>query len=148
MTSTLKLYGGVALLLLLSVMAFSVIHWDNKRLAEQYTAGQLAERAVWVAAQADANTKAVTKGNTDTLISEKVADQARVEASTITAASTAANQTTVEKITYAYAAVTPTACNPDVPLPAGVLEGLREARFAALGNTSTTSGGLQSTKRR
>ena len=150
MTSTLKLYGGIALLILLGLAVWGINKWDDNRLNAAFDEGVRTEQAKWVKAAADANSKAQARGNSDTLTSESIADQARVEASKTTAASTAASQSIVEKISYVYRTSPPTACPPDglpQPLPAGVLEGLSEARSAALGQTSTTTGGLQPTQR-
>lgn len=150
MTSTLKLYGGIALLILLGLAVWGINNWDNNRLEAAFNEGVLTEQAKWVKAAADANSKAQAKGNSDTLLSENTADQARVEASKTTAASTAASQSIVEKISYVYRTSPPTACHPDgvpQPLPVGVLEGLDQARSAALGQAATASGGLQPTQR-
>lgn len=150
MTSTIKLYGGIALLILLGLLVWGINTWDNNRLEAAFNEGVQSERVLWVTAAADANSKAAAKGNSDTLTSESIADQARAKASTITAASTAASDSIVEKITYVYRNTPPTPCHPDgvpQPLPAGVLEGLDQARAAALGQASTTSGGLQPAQR-
>ena len=150
MTSTLKLYGGIALLILLGLSVWGISNWDNNRLAAAYDRGVEAERALWVAKATEANDLANSKANNNTLISENTADQARDKASKTTAASTAASQTIVEKISYVYRTSPPTACHPDgipQPLPAGVLEGLDQARSAALGQTATAPGGLQPTQR-
>ena len=146
----LKVYGTIALVLILGVVVWSVIHWDNSRLQAEYDRGVLAERGVWQAEVAKAKAAAQAKTNALTLASEAAADQARLDASKTTAASSAANQTTVEKITDAYEAEPLAPCRADaVPkhLPARVLEGLGEARSAALGGTTTTTGGLQPTQR-
>lgn len=150
MTSTLKLYGGIALLILLGLAVWGINTWDNNRLSAAFDEGVLTEQAKWVKAAADANSKAQAKGNSDTLTSENIADQARAKASTITAASTATNDSIVEKITYVYRTSPPAACHPDdipQPLPVGVLEGLNQARSAALGQAVTASRGLQPTER-
>ncbi len=150
MTSTLKLYGGIALLILLGLSVWGISNWDNNRLGAAYDQGVAVERALWVAKAAEANDLANSTANSNTLVSENTADQARDEASKTTAASTAASQSIVEKISYVYRTSPPTACHPDgipQPLPAGVLEGLDQARSAALGQAATASGGLQPTQR-
>ena len=150
MTSTLKLYGSIALIVIFGFVVWGVINWDNNRLEAAFNEGVESERALWVTGAANANSKAAAEGNTKTLISEAVADQSNEQASKIIAASTAASQTIVEKISYVYRTSPPPACPPDglpQPLPAGVLEGLSEARSAALGQTSTTTSGLQPTQR-
>lgn len=150
MTSTLKLYGGIALLILLGLMAWGVKNWDDNRMTREYDRGVNDERGLWVASQFNANQKAMGESNTATVASEGVADQARTEASTTTAASAAANQSTVEKITYAYASAPPVACRSDAgpgALPGGVLEGLSEARSAALGGSPAPTGRLQPAQR-
>ena len=151
MTGTFKLYGGIALVVLLGFMVWGINNWDNNRLQAAFDEGVLTEQAKWVKAAADANSRATAKANSDTLTSEAIADQARAKASSITAASTAINQTTVEKISYAYDSAPKIPCSPGAPpahLPDGVLEGLSEARSAALGQTATAPGGLQPTQRR
>lgn len=151
MTSTLKLYGGIALLALLMLAGWGVVHWDNNRLDAAYDSGVQAERTIWMAAADKAKAEAAAKANADTLASEKAADEARLTAGKTTAASSAANQTTVEKITDAYKAEPLAPCRSDgvpQPLPAGVLEGLGEARTAALGQATTSPSGLQPTKRK
>lgn len=146
----LKVYGTIALVLILGAMVWAVVHWDNNRLKASYDRGVLAERALWQAEVQKAKAAVQVKSNALTLASEAAADQARLNASKTTAASSAANQTTVEKITDAYEAEPLAPCRADaVPkrLPAGVLEGLGEARSAALGGTTATTGGLQPTQR-
>ena len=150
MTSTLKLYGSIALLILLGLLVWGINSWDNNRLEAAYERGVAAERALWTAKAAEANDLANSTANNNTLISENTADQARANASKTTAASTAASQSIVEKISYVYRTSPPTACHPDgvpQPLPAGVLEGLDQARSAALGQAATTPGGLQPAQR-
>ena len=146
MTSTFKLYGILALVIVFGLMAWGVKSWDSNRLEAQYQAGELAERNKWQAAQAEAAKQATIEGNRDTLASEKVSDEARDAAGKTTAASTAASQTIVEKIVYAYRTAPATTCLP-TDLPLGVQAGLREARSAALGGTPATSSGLQPTER-
>lgn len=150
MTSTLKLYGGIAFLAILILAGWGVAHWDNNRLEAAFNEGVQTERLLWVTAATDAKDKATAQANTNTLISERTADQARVTAEAITAASTAVNQSIVEKITRAYQTNPQASCDPDaapVDLPDGVLEGLSEARSAALGSASAASGRLQPAKR-
>lgn len=142
MNANLKLYGTIAMLIVLVIIGVLVNHWDNGRLTARFEAGKMNERAIWVTAQADANTKAQARTDANTLASEAVADQARNTADTVTSASKAANHSTVEKISYAYITAPPLPCTPG-PLPAGVLEGLAEARFAALGGAVAATGGLQ-----
>ena len=146
MTSTLKLYGSIALLVILVITGIAIVRWDSNRMKAQFEAGEMAERALWVAQQADANQKAQTKSNADTTTSEGVADKARSDAAATTSASSAANQTIVEKIVYAYRTAPPAACVPG-PLPVGVLDGLNQARSAALGGDLAAPSGLQPTKR-
>ncbi len=149
MTSTLKLYGSIALMVIFGLVVWGVISWDNNRLEAAFNEGVESERALWVTAAANANSKAAAEGNTKTLISEAVSDQSNEQASKIIAANTAASNSIVEKLTHAYDAAPPVTCisaDPQ-PLPPGVLQGLSEARSAALGQTSTTTGGLQPTQR-
>lgn len=146
----LKVYGTIALVLILGAMVWAVVHWDNNRLKASYDRGVLAERTLWQAEVRKAKLAVQAKSNALTLASEDAADQARLDASKTTAASSAANQTTVEKITDAYEAEPLAPCRADaVPkrLPAGVLEGLGEARAAALGGTTAATSGLQPTQR-
>jgi hypothetical protein len=145
-TSTFKLYGTIALIVILGLMAWGVKNWDSNRLEAQFEAGELAERAKWQAAQKEATDKAVIESNQDTLASEGVADEARDAAGKTIAASTAATQTIVEKIVYAYRTAPPTACLP-TDLPLGVQAGLSEARSAALSGSSAAPGGLQPAER-
>lgn len=147
----LKVYGTIALVLILGVVVGSVIYWDNSRLQAEYDRGVLAERGVWQAEVAKAKAAVHAKTNALTLKSEQTADTARTLAQAVTAATLAANQSTLEKIEDAYKAEPMVPCRSDtVPkrLPGGVLDGLAEARAAALGGTSTSSGGLQSTQRK
>lgn len=147
MTSTLKLYGGIALLLILILVGWGIKNWDNNRLETSFKSGEQTERGKWEAASNKAKAEAIEKANSDTLASEAAADQARSNATAVTAASAAANKTTVEKISYAYQNAPPAPCRSDtLPLPVGVLEGLSEARSAALGQAVTAQSGLQPTK--
>lgn len=146
MNSTLKLYGSIALLIIVILAGIFIVRWDSNRLEAKFEAGKLAERAIWQQAQTDANQKAQAESNTSTVTSEGVADKARSDAAATTSASTAANQTIVEKIVYAYRTAPPAACIPG-PLPAGVLDGLNQARSAALGGDLAAPSGLQPTQR-
>lgn len=147
----LKVYGTIALVLILGVVVWSVIHWDNSRLQAEYDRGVLAERGVWQAEVAKAKAAVQAKTNALTLKSEHTADTARTLGQAVVAATLAANQSTLEKIEDAYKAEPMVPCRSDaVPkrLPAGVLDGLAEARAAALSGSSATSGGLQPTQRK
>lgn len=151
MTGTFKIYGILAIILALGAAAWGLVQWDNHRLGKAYDAGVAAERAAWEAKAKEAVQEIVSKGNASTRASEATADKARATASTTIAASKAANIAIVEKITHAYEqAPAVVDCGPDrkpQPLPAGVLEGLSEARSAALGGSPATSGGLQPAQR-
>ena len=149
MTSTFKLYGGIALLIILGLMVWGVVSWDNNRLQASFDEGVMQERSQWVAKAAEAAAKQAAEANQKTLISEAAADQAQAKAGVTIAASTAQSHSIVEKINHAYDAAPPVVCSPDAaqPLPSGVLEGLREARSAALGQAPTAPGGLQPTER-
>lgn len=146
MTSTFKLYGTIALIVILGLMAWGVKTWDSNRLEAQFQAGELAERTKWQAAQTKATEEAVIESNRDTVASEDAADKARDAADKIIADSKATTQTIVEKIVYAYRTAPATACLP-TDLPLGVQQGLSEARSAALGGSAATPGGLQPAER-
>ena len=146
MNSTLKLYGSIALLIIVILAGIFIVRWDSNRLEAKFEAGKLAERALWQANQAESNREAQAESNTSTVTSESVADTSRDQANKTTSASSAANQTIVEKIVYAYRTAPPAACIPG-PLPAGVLDGLNQARSAALGGDLAAPSGLQPTQR-
>lgn len=147
----IKLYGGIALLVILCLTGWAINNWDNNRLAASFNEGVQSERAIWVSAAANAQEKAQQEERAATLASEAVGDLARQQAQAFIKASTAATQATMEMTRNAYESAPPVECRSDaVPraLPDGVLEGLNQARSAALGQAVAASRGLQPAQRR
>lgn len=127
----------LAVLAALAAAAWGVHHWDAGRQRASYEAGELAERGRWEQAKANAVDKAASRAQAATLTAEQAGDTAKAQTAASGALAAKQTQSTVESITHAYIAENPPVCVPDgrpVPLPAGVLKGLDEARSAAVGH--------------
>lgn len=127
----------IAVLVALAAAVWGIHHWDAGRLQASYAAGEQAERTRWEQAKASAVSNAASRAQAATLAAERAGDTARTQTAAGGALAAKQTQSTVESITHAYITEKPPVCVPDgrpVPLPAGVLKGLDEARRSAVGH--------------
>lgn len=142
MNIELKIILSLLLLAALSAIGFGIKSWDDGRIDAAYERGVQAERAAWVAAQAEANAKQQADEDADTAASEQTADNTRAAADTAKQATTAATTKREARIQNEYQSNPQSAdsCTSDgrpADLPVGVRKELDQARRAAESASTT-----------